>query len=196
MLQKCLPSPVRQASASAKYALSSLPLYSPQVASLSSAKCISRRFFTQGNENDLGGFITNKYSTTMTACGRTFDPNILLELIRASQDKRWLQAIHAEMSKDREYMRCLLHEGASGLELQKILMTQDSNDDNFMGILSDRLREDRKAALSVCAMQDAFVAIKKRRDLENTRRAAQGNEATDPTSQLKSGVIPFQGNNP
>lgn len=129
----------------------------------------------------------------MTACNRKFDPMLFQELIQASTDPQWSGAIQAKLREDTEYMHMMLREGGGGaLQIDQLIMKGlGGSDEEGMNNLKKLLMSDRKAALSVCAIQDAYSKIREARDLQQTKVAAQG--GSDAFAPMRQAKAPFGG---
>lgn len=128
------------------------------------------------------------HSIIDTACGRSFDPNIYQEMLTACCDQQWLGAIQRGTMEDAEYVEMVRTEGGAASTLQK-MSEGVTHDNEFMVKLKEQLQRDRKVALSLCAMQDSYLRIRRKRDDHETRVAASGRE--DPTAQLKRQKLSF-----
>lgn len=128
-----------------------------------------------------------------TACGRTFDPVTYTELLQAAMDQQWAQAIQKQLREDKEYLEMLRVEGGGAQTIDALGQSaQFSNDEEFMAVLKPVLLSDKKTALSICAIQDAYVAIRKKRDEHQTNVAADG---SDPYGDIKKRGNPFGSTN-
>eukprot|EP00760_Papus_ankaliazontas_P007736 PhM_4_TR13498/c0_g1_i1/m.72950 len=108
----------------------------------------------------------------MTACGRSFDPQLYHETMNALSDQRWVVALQRKMREDAEYVTMLRTEGGAGLALDALAHTQVQNEEEAYWAMRKVLETDRKAALASCAMQDAFKKIKQNRDVGKTQIAS------------------------
>jgi hypothetical protein len=127
------------------------------------------------NSTQLGG-------NFMTACGRRFDPQIYTEIIQAMTDQSWGQAIGRQLREDKEYMEMLRKDGGAAQKVDSIFQQGFSSDQEFMVKLKALLTVDAHAALGVCAIQDAYTAIREKRDAHATEVAASGH---DPFAAVK-----------
>lgn len=109
-----------------------------------------------------------------TACGRIFDPDIYGELMQAMSDQSWAQAIGRKLGEDKEYIYMLRTKGGAAQKVDQIVKRGVSNDEEFMRKLKVLLEADAEAALGVCAIQDAYAAIRKKRDEHSTDAIAEG----------------------
>jgi hypothetical protein len=114
-----------------------------------------------------------RHSLIKTACGRNFDPNSYLEMVQACCDPKWLSAIQRACAQDKEYVDMLRTEGGTSKTIE-FLSSGCKSDHEFMEKLKKVLQDDRKAALSLCALQKAYVDIREKRDLDESKRAADG----------------------
>jgi hypothetical protein len=130
--------------------------------------------FSSGVQNERFTRTACPYPRVRSACGRVFDPAIYLQMLQAMMDRQWLAAIQLEVKKDKEYIEMMRSEGGVAQELDIISRKFGGSDDEFMQALSNRVKVDRNVALGICALQDGYVAIKKKRDMEKTRLAAEG----------------------
>jgi hypothetical protein len=128
------------------------------------------------------------HSIIHTACGRTFDPNIYQEMLTACCDQQWLQAIQRGILEDSEYVELIRTEGGAAAAVKQ-MSEGVTHDNEFMEKLKERLCTDRKISLSLCAMQDSYLRIRRKRDEHETRVAASGKE--DPLSNLKRTKLSF-----
>jgi hypothetical protein len=135
-----------------------------------------------------------------TACDRTFDPMLFQEVIQATTDPQWSAAIQRYLREDGEYMNMMLREGGGGGMAIDQLITRGlgGSDEEAMQNLKRLLQTDRKAALTVCAIQDAYQKIRENRDLQQTKLAAEGGAmgrggggVGGATQALKGGRAPF-----
>jgi hypothetical protein len=142
---------------------------------------------------------SNKYVNTQTtaapiktACGRTFDPMTFQELLQATTDPSWSAAIQRHLFTDTEYITMLRTEGGGALAIDELVLKGlGGSDEEAMSKLKQLLQTDRKAALSVCALQDAYVAIRENRDLGQTKAAA--GEGSLASRAMKDSKLPFGG---
>jgi hypothetical protein len=123
-------------------------------------------------------------SAFSTACGREFDPAVYVEVIQAMSDQSWGQAIGKQLQEDREYVELIRKEGGAGQKIDAIYRQGFSSDEEFMHKLKAMLQQDAHAALATCAIQDAYLAIRKKRDVHATQVAADG--GADPASMHRS----------
>jgi hypothetical protein len=128
------------------------------------------------NAHNLGG-------SFMTACGRTFDPAVYTEIIQAMTDQSWGQAIGRQLREDKEYIEMLRTDGGAAQKVDQIFKAGFGNDSEFMQKLKVMLQADKSAALGICAIQDAYTAIRTKRDEHATEVAAT---ARDPFQAVKN----------
>lgn len=120
----------------------------------------------------------------VTACGRSFDPTIYQELIQACVDQTWCQSIQRQLREDGEYMQMLRSEGGGAQTIDEMYQRGGfTNDDEFLIKLKEILTVDKKTALSITALQDAYTKIRKKKDLQATEVAANG--GSDPYASMK-----------
>lgn len=132
------------------------------------------RSFSSGIQNERFTRTACPYPRVRTACGRSFDPSVYLQMLQAMMDRRWLTAIHKEVRNDTEYVEMMKTEGGIAAEIDQLTRRFGASDDEFMQALSAKVKQDRSVALGVCALQDAYSSIKKKREVERTRLAAEG----------------------
>ena len=146
---------------------------------------------------------SNKYVNTQTSaapfktsCGRTFDPMTFQELLQTVTDQSWATAIQRQMmTTDREYVKMLTQEGGGAMAIDELVLKGlGGNDEEAMGNLRRLLENDYKASLSVCALQDAYVALREKRDMSKTKEAA-GVSGVGGASETASLRAPFAGGN-
>jgi hypothetical protein len=122
-------------------------------------------------------------SSFKTACGRTFDPQIYTEIIQAMTDQSWGQAIGRQLREDKEYLEMLRTDGGAAQKVDQIYQQGFSSDEEFIQKLKVLLSQDKQAALGVCAIQDAYTAIRRKRDEHATEVTATGH---DPFAAVKA----------
>ena len=127
---------------------------------------------------------TSLGSSFTTACGREFDPAVYVEVIQAMSDQSWGQAIGKQLQEDREYVDLIRKEGGAGQKIDAIYRQGFSSDEEFMHKLKVLLQQDAHAALATCAIQEAYLAIRKKRDVHATQVAADG--GPDAASMARS----------
>ena len=125
------------------------------------------------------------HSSFMTACGRRFDPNLYFEVLQAVCDAQWMAAIQKEVLNDVEYRTMIQKEGGAAKTVAK-LMEDVNNDDQFIETLRVVLAQDRKVALSLCAVQEAYSRIRNKRDEQETKSAAEGYDPYDTLKKQRS----------
>ena len=154
-----------------------------------------------GNQQHFSGVNkSNKYVNTNTsaapihtACGRRFDPMLFQELLQASSDPGWSAAIQRNLKDDAEYVAMLRTDGGGAMAIDELcLHGLGGSDEEAMGNLKKLLQSDRRAALSVCAIQDSYVKIREKRDVEQSKIAAEGGH--DAYSSLRQNRTPFGAN--
>ena len=100
-------------------------------------------------------------------------------------DRKWLSAIQVEVKKDTEYVEMMRVEGGVAQEIDFISRKFGGSDDEFMQALATKVKQDKHVSLGICALQDAYVAIKKKREVEKTRLAADGKQGDMLRDELK-----------
>ncbi|AYU79389.1 hypothetical protein LdCL_250011000 [Leishmania donovani] len=118
-----------------------------------------------------------------TACGREFNPQVYYEVLQACCDQQWLVAIQRELRTDTEYVNYLRQHGGAAKDM-RMLTDSVQHDDEFMARLKEKLKTDEKMSLTLCAVQDSYMRIRKKRDLHETQVAADGDR--DPYTSLKA----------
>lgn len=132
------------------------------------------------------------HSLIKTACGRTFDMNHYQEMLQACCDHQWVNAIQRSLLEDSEYLDMLATEGGAALTLQQ-LTDGVQHENEFIEKLKVMLKEDRRVALSLCALQDSYLRIRNRRDKQETMSAANGPSGIASTmkqQRLAFGQVP------
>ncbi|ORC91814.1 putative complement regulatory protein [Trypanosoma theileri] len=117
------------------------------------------------------------HSPFPTACGRMFNPQLYYEVLQACCDQQWLQAIQREMRNDAEWMETLRTEGGVARSMNA-LTESTQHDDELMMKLRETLRTDRKMSLTLCAIQESYERIRRKRDMHETKVAADGGNDT------------------
>ncbi|KAH9586509.1 hypothetical protein LSM04_006790 [Trypanosoma melophagium] len=112
-----------------------------------------------------------------TACGRMFNPQLYYEVLQACCDRQWLQAIQREMRNDKEWVETLRTEGGVARSMNA-LTESTHHDDELMMKLRDTLKTDRKMSLTLCAIQESYERIRRKRDMHETQVAADGGHDT------------------
>lgn len=125
------------------------------------------------------------HSSFMTACGRRFDPNLYFEVLQAVCDSQWMAAIQKEVLHDAEYRTMIQKEGGAAKTVAA-LMEGVTNDDEFIETLRVVLAKDRKVALSLCAVQEAYSRLRNKRDEQETKVAAEGYDPYDSLKKQRS----------
>lgn len=123
------------------------------------------------------------HSPIQTACGRSFNPQVYYEVLQACCDQQWLVAIQRELRTDTEYVAYLRQHGGAAKDIQT-LTDSANHDDEFMAKLKARLTTDHKMSLTLCALQESYERIRKKRDQHETQVAADGGR--DPYASMKS----------
>lgn len=123
------------------------------------------------------------HSPIMTACGRSFDPQIYYEVLQACCDPQWMSAIQRELRTDSEYTDHLRSNGGVASDVRAITESVH-HDDDLMIKLKDRLKTDVGVSLALCAIQDSYLRIRKKRDQHETQVAADG--GMDPYATMKN----------
>ncbi|AIN98924.1 hypothetical protein LPMP_250590 [Leishmania panamensis] len=118
-----------------------------------------------------------------TACGREFNPQVYYEVLQACCDQQWLVAIQRELRTDTEYINYLRQHGGAAKDM-RILTDGVQHDDEFMAKLKEKLKTDEKVSLTLCAVQQSYERIRKKRDLHETQVAADGGR--DPYASMKA----------
>jgi hypothetical protein len=88
-----------------------------------------------------------------------------------------MNSIQQQLRSDKEYVEMVVREGGVAVQIEA-LQRQFSSDDEFIERLKDVVKTDRKVALSLCAMQEAYTRIRKKRDEHETTTAADGVDRT------------------
>ncbi|KPA79463.1 putative mitochondrial hypothetical protein [Leptomonas pyrrhocoris] len=122
------------------------------------------------------------HSPIHTACGRDFNPQVYYEVLQACCDQQWLVAIQRELRTDTEYINYLRQNGGAAKDL-RMLTDSVQHDDEFMVKLKEKLKTDDKLSLTLCAVQDSYERIRKKRDHHETQVAADGGR--DPYASMK-----------
>lgn len=142
-----------------------------------------RRFFSGQSE-----YTSDSGSTTAimlkTSCGRTFDSTLYRQATRAMEDQRWVEAIQQSLLSDKEYVEALRERGGVSKRLRELAGEHSggrdaSSEAAFLEALRVELLRDAHLSLCVCALQDAYVRIRRRRDEEKARRVAESSAAGD-----------------
>lgn len=139
----------------------------------------------QGLEMQRGHHLQSSvglHSSILTACGRSFDPQVYYEVLQACCDPQWMSAIQRELRTDTEYADFLRSNGGVASEVRAITENVH-HDDELMRKLKDRLKVDKGISLSLCAIQDSYLRIRKKRDQHETQVAADGGR--DPYATMK-----------
>jgi len=123
------------------------------------------------------------HSPMKTACGREFNPQVYYEVLQACCDQQWMVAIQRELRTDAEYVGYLRQHGGAAKEIQA-LTDSAHHDDEFMVKLKEKLLKDHKMSLTLCALQDSYERIRKKRDQHETQVAADGGR--DPYASMKA----------
>lgn len=118
-----------------------------------------------------------------TACGRDFNPQVYYEVLQACCDQQWLVAIQREIRNDAEYVNYLREHGGAAKDM-RMLTDNVQHDDEFMAKLKEKLKTDAKMSLTLCAVQDSYERIRKKRDHHETQVAADGGR--DPYASMKA----------
>lgn len=118
-----------------------------------------------------------------TACGRMFDPTVFEEVLQAMCDQGWAQAIQKQLVQDREYMDMLQKEGGAAKTVDEMCSRGFANDEDALNKLKALLQDDRKTALSLCAITDGYTRIREKRDLSKTQTAADGHDPLESVRQ-------------
>ena len=129
-------------------------------------------------------------SPFLTKCGRTFDPVVYVEMMQAMCDQKWITAIQRNLRQDVEYQTMLRTTGGGSLAFDALARMPLSGDQEAFDEMKVLMEADAKAALSVCAMLDAFKLIKDKRDHYKTEVAA-GDHAQDLHALPRSMQEPF-----
>lgn len=122
------------------------------------------------------------HSPIATACGRSFDPQVYYEVLQACCDPQWMSAIQRELRMDSEYAEYLRANGGVASEVRAITESVH-HDDDLMMKLKDRLKTDKGISLALCAIQDSYMRIRRKRDQHETQVAADG--GLDPYATMK-----------
>lgn len=123
------------------------------------------------------------HSPMKTACGRDFNPQLYYEVLQACCDQQWLYAIQRELRTDTEYIQFIHQNGGAAKEL-RTLTDSCQHDDEMMLKLREKLKSDKKLAMTLCAVQDSYTRIRQKRDSHETQVAADGGK--DPYSSMKA----------
>lgn len=123
------------------------------------------------------------HSPIPTACGRMFDPQVYYELLQACCDPQWMSAIQRELRSDTEYVHHLRQHGGAARDL-RVLTDNVHHDDEFMEKLKERLKSDKTVSLTLCAVQESYQRIRRKRDQHETKVAADGGR--DPYATMKA----------
>ncbi|KAK7200399.1 hypothetical protein NESM_000094000 [Novymonas esmeraldas] len=123
------------------------------------------------------------HSSMVTACGREFNPQVYYEVLQACCDQQWLIAIQRELRSDTEYVNYLREHGGAAKDM-RVLTDNIHHDDEFMVKLKEKLKTDKKMSLTLCAVQDSYERIRKKRDQHDTKVAADGGH--DPYASMKA----------
>lgn len=122
------------------------------------------------------------HSPIPTACGRQFDPQVYYEVLQACCDPQWMSAIQRELRNDTEYVEHLRTNGGAARDM-RAMTDSVHHDDEFMVMLKERLKEDKTMSLTLCAVQDSYQRIRRKRDQHETQVAADGGR--DPYATMK-----------
>lgn len=123
------------------------------------------------------------HNSMRTACGRDFNPQVYYEVLQACCDQKWLVAIQRELRNDAEYVNHLREHGGVAKEM-RMLTDSIHHDDELMVKLKERLKTDAKMSLTLCALQDSYERIRKKRDQHETQVAADGGR--DPYASMRA----------
>ena len=123
------------------------------------------------------------HSPIRTACGREFNPQVYYEVLQACCDQQWLVAIQRELRTDTEYVNYLRQHGGAAKDV-RMLTESVQHDDEFMAKLKEKLKTDEKMSLTLCAVQESYERIRKKRDQHETQVAADGGR--DPYASMKA----------
>ena len=98
-------------------------------------------------------------------------------MVQACCDQKWMAAIQRGISEDKEYVEMLRTEGGAARTLD-VITSGVRSDNEFMEKLKAVLTEDKKVALSLCALQDAYKRLREKRDLHETKNTADGKDSS------------------
>ena len=141
----------------------------------------------RGMEMSKGHHLHNSLQTATpykTACGRTFDPMAMTELLQAMMDQQWTRALNRTLREDEEYIAAIREHGGAAQHVEDMINNgKFQSDEEFLEKLKPVLLEEVHTSLVMCAIQDAYIKIRKKRDEHQTNVAAEG---SDPYESLKS----------